>query len=294
MSDHIIRAIAPGVRIVAAITTGIVEKARKRHNCSPLATAALGRTMTAALLLAETIKGDESITVRVAGDGPLGNIVADTPTRHFVRGYVHNPGVDLPAVNGKLAVGDGVGRGMLYVTRFNPQREVFTGTVELVSGEIAEDITQYLLESEQIPSTVGLGVLVGQDGHVTGAGGFLVQAMPDATGDILSNIEQNLPLVSSPSHLAMEGVSAAGMVRLLLTGLSGGTVYEPEPISFKCTCSRERVAAMIKGLGENEISDMISEGKAEVRCNFCNELYQFSEPELIEIRNHSNDNSNEN
>ena len=289
MSDHIIRAIAPGIRIVAVITTEIAEEARKRHNCSPVATAALGRVMTAALLLSETIKGDESITIRVAGNGPLGNVVADTPERHCVRGYIHNPAVDLPAVNGKLAVGEGVGTGMLHVTRFNPQREVFTGTVELVSGEIAEDITRYLLESEQIPSTVGLGVLVGTDGQVTGAGGFLVQAMPDATDDMISNIEQNLSLVASPSHLAMEGVTAAGMVRLLLAGLTGETVYEPEPVVFQCTCNRERVANMLNSLGRDEMNAMMEEGQAEVRCNFCNELYQFTEKELCEIQKRNNE-----
>jgi molecular chaperone Hsp33 len=285
MSDQIIRAIAPGVRIVAAITTELTEEARIRHNCSPLAIAALGRTMTAALLLAETIKGDESITVRVSGDGPLGAVVADTSTRHCVRGYVHNPDADLPPINGKLAVGSGIGRGMLHVTRFNPQMEIFTGTVELVSGEIAEDITQYLLESEQIPSTVGLGVLVDTDGRVSGAAGFLVQAMPDAADSVLSTIEQNLSLVSSPSQLAADGVTAAGIVRLLLTGLSGGTVYEPEPLSFQCTCSRERVAAMLVNLGNKELDSMIIDGRAEVRCNFCNELYQFDENELRLMRN---------
>ena len=285
MSDQIIRAIAPGIRIVAAITTEIAEEARKRHDCSPVATAALGRVMTAALLLSETIKGDESITIRVAGNGPLGNVVADTPERHCVRGYIHNPAVDLPAVNGKLAVGEGVGKGLLHVTRFNPQREVFTGTVELVSGEIAEDITRYLMESEQIPSTVGLGVLVGTDGQVTGAGGFLVQALPDAADDVISNIEQNLSLVASPSHLAKEGVTAAGMVRLLLAGLTGETVYEPEPIIFQCTCNRERVAAMLNSLGSDEMKTMMSEGQAEVRCNFCNELYLFPASELCEIQN---------
>lgn len=289
MSDHIIRAIAPGVRIVAAITTDLTEDARKRHNCSPIATAALGRTMTAALLLAETIKGDEWLTVRVSGDGPLGNVVADTPTRHCVRGYVHNPGVELPSIDGKLAVGAGIGKGMLHVTRFNPQREVFTGTVELVSGEIADDITRYLLESEQIPSTVGLGVLVDTDGHVTGAAGFLVQAMPDVSDEVLTSIERNLPLVSSPSHLAMEGVTAAGITRLLLAGVPGETLYDPEPIFFNCNCSRERVSLMLRNLGNDEMESMMNEGRAEVRCNFCNELYQFDAEELRGIASQSNE-----
>ena len=165
MSDQIVRALAPGIRVVAAITTELTEEARQRHACSPVAAAALGRTMTAALLLSETIKGDECLTIRVSGDGPLGDVVADTPLRHGVRGYVRNPQVDLPPTeNGKLAVGAGVGKGMLHVTRFSPQRETFTGTVALISGEIAEDVTKYLLESEQTPSTVGLGVLVDPDG----------------------------------------------------------------------------------------------------------------------------------
>lgn len=282
MPDHIVRALAPGVRVVAAITTELVEEARLRHDCWPIATAALGRTMTAALLLAETLKGDESLTVRISGDGPLGDIVADSHAKHLVRGYVRNPHVDLPPADGKLAVGAAVGSGMLHVTRFNPQKEVFTGTVELVSGEIAEDVTQYLLESEQIPSTVGLGVMVDTDGKVTGAAGFLVQAMPGATEDVLKTIEQNLPIVASPSQLAEEGISAAGIIRLLLTGLFG-TVYDAEPVQFSCTCSKERVASVLSSLGRDELESMVAEGQSEVRCNFCNEAYNFEADELKTI-----------
>ena len=282
MSDHIVRALAPGVRVVAAITTELVEEARRRHDCWPIATAALGRTMTAALLLAETLKGDESLTVRISGDGPLGDIVADSHAKHLVRGYVRNPHVELPPTGGKLAVGAAVGSGLLHVTRFNPQKEVFTGTVALVSGEIAEDVTQYLLESEQIPSTVGLGVMVDTDGKVTGAAGFLVQAMPDATEDVLKTIEQNLPIVASPSQLAEEGISAAGIIRLLLTGLVG-TVYDAEPVQFRCTCSKERVTSVLSSLGRDELDSMVAEGQSEVRCNFCNEAYQFEAEELKKI-----------
>ncbi len=284
MSDHIVTAIAPGVRLVAAITTAVTEEARTRHHCSPLATAALGRTMTAALLLAETLKGDECITVRLSGDGPLGDVVGDTPSRHCVRGYVHNPAADLPAVNGKLPVGQGIGQGMLHVTRFNPQREVFTGTVELVSGEVAEDVTRYLLDSEQIPSTVGLGVLVGTDGQVEGAAGFLIQALPDAQEPVLGAIEKNLVLVSAPSQLASEGVTAAGIIRLLLAGIEDSTVYEAEPLTFSCTCSRQRVVAMINSLGEAELAAMLKDGQAEIRCNFCNELYRLDSSELMRIQ----------
>ena len=281
MSDQIVRALAPGIRVVAAITTELCEEARRRHACSPVAAAALGRTMTAALLLSETMKGDECLTIRVSGDGPLGDVVADTPLRHGVRGYVRNPQVDLPpAANGKLAVGAGVGKGMLHVTRFSPQREIFTGTVALISGEIAEDITKYLLESEQTPSTVGLGVLVDPDGTVSGAAGFLVQAMPDVSDEMLNCIEQNLSLVASPSHLANEGLSAAEIVQLLLVGVEDATVFEPEPVHFQCTCNRQKVSSILTGLGEAELDSMIDEGSAEIHCNFCNEAYQFELAEL--------------
>ena len=282
MSDHIIRALAPGIRVVAAVTTELVDEARTRHSCSPVATAALGRTMTAALLLAETIKGDECLTIRVSGNGPLGDVVADTPLRHGVRGYVHHPHqVDLPATEqGKLAVGEAVGSGMLHVTRFSPQRETFTGTVKLISGEIAEDVTRYLLESEQTPSTVGLGVLVDPDGSVAGAAGFLVQAMPDVTEEVLDAIEKNLSLVSSPSHLAQEGLSAAEIVQLLLVGIDSVSLFEPEPIQFQCTCNREKVGAILTGLGAAELAAMEQEGQAEIHCNFCNEAYRFEREEL--------------
>ncbi len=284
MADHIVRALAPGIRMVAAITTELTEAGRNRHACSAVAAAALGRTMTAALLLAETIKGDECLTLRISGDGPLGDIVADVPNRHCVRGYLHNPEVELPpAENGKLAVGAGVGKGMLQVTRFNPQREVFTGTVKLVSGEIAEDVTHYLLDSEQIPSTVGLGVLVNPDGCVAGAAGFLVQAMPDATEDTLVNIERNLSLVSSPSHLALEGVTAAGIIKLLTAGIEEVNLFEAEPVAFQCTCSRNRASSILSDMGRDELLSMIEEGKAEGRCNFCNEAYQFDSGELTEL-----------
>lgn len=285
MSDHIVRALAPGVRIVAAITTELVEVARIRHCCSPVAAAALGRTMTAALLLSETIKGDECLTIRVSGDGPLGDVVADTPARHGVRGYIHNPQVDLPPKeNGKLDVGAAVGSGMLHVIRFSPQRETFTGTVKLVSGEIAEDITRYLLESEQTPSTVGLGVLVDPDGSVSGAAGFLVQAMPDVAEKMLSVIELNLSLVDSPSQLAQEGSSASDIIRLLLTGVDSVTLFEPEPIQFQCTCNREKVGAILTGLGKTELASMVEEGMAEIHCNFCNQAYRFDRMELEELQ----------
>lgn len=281
MSDQLIRAVAPGLRLVAAITTDLVNIAARRHCCSAVATAALGRTMTAALLLAETFKGDEALTVRISGDGPLGDVIADIHQRHCVRGYVRNPGIELPlTATNKLPVGQGVGEGMIHVTRFNPQREVFTGTVRLITGEIAEDVTRYLLESEQIPSTVGLGVLVEPNGKVTGAAGFLVQAMPDASDETLTNIERNLALVGSPSHLAAEGINASGFLRLLTAGLNEVTMFEPEPVWFRCNCSSERVEGILRALDTEELLEMIKEGQAEVHCNFCNEAYRFDRDQL--------------
>lgn len=283
MTDSIVSAVSPGIRVVAAITTNLAEEARKRHDCWPVAAAALGRTMTAALLLAETLKGgNESLTVRISGNGPLGDVVADSHRRHVVRGYVHNPHVDLPPISGKLAVGAAVGSGMIHVTRFNQQRDVFTGTVELVSGEIAEDVTRYLLDSEQIPSTVGLGVIVEPDGHISGAAGFLVQAMPDATEDILQAIEKNLALVGSPSQLAQEGMAASGIVKLLLAGLPFN-IYEPDELAFQCTCSRDRVKSVLAGMEINELNSMMESNQSEIRCNFCNEVYEFSKLEISDI-----------
>jgi molecular chaperone Hsp33 len=284
MGDHITRAtIVGGVRAFAAVTTTLVEEARKRHDCYPVAAAALGRAMTGALLLAANLKTDESITIRISGDGPLGEVVTDAHASGQVRGYVKNPHIHLPLHNGKLDVGGAVGNGQISVTRFTGLKQPFTGSAELVSGEIAEDITNYLYVSEQTPSTVALGVLVQPDMTVTAAGGFIVQALPNADDEVLSIIEKNISLLPPVSQLISEGLDAAGIINRIFADLSV-TIYEEAPLEFKCTCSYEKVQKVLISLGVEEINDILAEdGQAEVCCPFCSAKYQFNKSNLEEI-----------
>lgn len=284
MQDHIIKATtAGGVRAFAVVTTNLVEEARQRHDCYPVAAAGLGRTMTAALLLAANLKTDESITVRIAGDGPLGEIVADAHASGIVRGYVRNPHIDLPLRNGKLDVGAGVGNGQIFVTRFTGMKQPFTGSSELVSGEIAEDVTQYLFVSEQTPSSVALGVLVQPDLTIGAAGGFMIQALPDADDEVLSQIEKNIAILPPVSQLIREGKDAAAIINMIFAGLPV-TLYEEFPVSFKCPCSHERIENVLVSLGAEEIHDIItSDGQAEICCHFCGEKYQFDQSDLEHV-----------
>ena len=284
MGDHITRAtIVGGVRAFAAVTTTLVEEARKRHDCYPVAAAALGRTMTGALLLAANLKTDESITIKISGDGPLGEVVTDAHANGSVRGYVKNPHVHLPLREGKLDVGHAIGKGQISVTRFTGLKQPFTGSAELVSGEIAEDITNYLYISEQTPSTVALGVLVQPDMTVTAAGGFMVQALPNVDDEVLSKIEKNITLLPPISQLISEGLDAAGIINRIFAGLSV-TIYEEVPLEFKCTCSLEKVQKVLVSLGAEEINDiLVEDGEAEVCCPFCSAKYQFNKSNLEEI-----------
>lgn len=284
MGDHITRAtIAGGVRAFAAVTTALAEEARKRHDCYPVAAAALGRAMTGALLLAANLKADESITLRIIGDGPLGEVVTDAHASGSVRGYVKNPHVHLPLHEGKLAVGNAVGNGQIAVTRFTGLKQPFTGSAELVSGEIAEDITNYLYVSEQTPSTVALGVLVQPDMTVAAAGGFMVQALPDADDEVLSKIESNIALLPPVSQLVHEGLDAAGIINRIFSGLPA-TIYDEIPLEFKCSCSYEKVQNVLVSLGTGEINDiLIEDGQAEVCCPFCSAKYQFDKGDLEQV-----------
>ena len=284
MRDHIIKATTTGgVRAFAIVTTNLVEEARKRHDCYPVAIAGLGRTMTAALLLAFNLKTDESMTVRIAGDGPLGEVIADAHASGTVRGYVKNPHVDLPLRNGKLDVGTAVGNGQIYVTRFTGLKQPFTGSSELVSGEIAEDVTNYLYVSEQTPSSIALGVLVQPDLTVGAAGGFMIQALPNAEDEVLSKIESNIAALPPLSKLISEGKDAASIINLIFAQLPV-TLYEEILVEFKCTCSYEGLQDMLVSLGAAEIDDMIrTDGQAEVCCHFCGEKYHFDKPNLEDI-----------
>lgn len=283
MTDHLAKATASGVRAFAAVTTALCEEGRRRHDCYPVATAALGRTMTAALLLAANLKkSDEAITLRINGDGPIGSIVADASPAGLVRGYVSQPHVDLPLNKGKLDVGGAVGQGQIHVTRFTGLKQPFTGSVPLVSGEIGEDVANYLLVSEQTPSTVALGVLVDTDLTVAAAGGLIVQAMPGADDAVLAKIEENLAALPPVSQMVKQGENAEAMLNRVFAGLPS-TVFEPSQVAFYCHCSDERVENMLLGLGRKELAEMVLEGQAEVRCHFCGEKYQVGRERLKEL-----------
>lgn len=284
MPDRLVRAVAAGatLRAFAAVTTELVEEARRRHDCYPVAAAALGRTLTAALLLGATLKENENLTLRIAGDGPLGGLIADTDGTGHVRGYVRNPHTHVPSINGKLDVGGAVGAGFIHVTRDAKLKEPYTGSAPLVSGEIAEDVTHYLFTSEQTPSTVALGVLVNTDYSVQAAGGFFVQVMPGAEDAVLTQLEDNIKKMPPVSTLIKDGFTAEKILDELFTGLAWQRLAE-EKISYDCRCSKEKLARVFATLGRQELMEMVEEGQAEVRCHFCNEVYNFSRQELEEI-----------
>jgi len=279
MNDVLVKATVPGIRVFSAVTTNLVEDARRRHNCYPTAIAALGRTMTGALLLAANLKTEESITIRVTGDGPLEEIVVDADNHGNVRGYVNNPQTHLPLKEDKLDVGGAVGKGYIHVTRFTGLKAPFTGSIDLVSGEIAEDIAQYLLCSEQTPSTIILGVKVQPDLTVSAAGGLFIQALPDAGEEIIEKIEKNISQLPSITAMLEAGLDAQGMIEKVFAGLPilyGGTT----PLKFQCRCSRERVEKMLISLGKEELKKLIDDEKAEIKCHFCSQFYHFDRSEL--------------
>lgn len=283
MKDHIVKAVADGFRIFAAVTTRLAEEARTRHRCYPIAAAALGRTMTGALLLAANLKNDECVTLKIAGDGPLGQIVADASPKGFARGYVDHPQADLPPNNHKLAVGEAVGKGLLSVTRFTGLKQPFQGSVALVSGEIAEDITEYLYVSEQTPSSVGLGVLIGPELNVLAAGGFFIQVLPGAPPDAIDRLEDNLKRLPPVSEMVSEGLNGKRMIEKIMEGMRIDFLDETE-LNFCCQCSKERIEGVLIGLGQNELASLVADGKAEVCCHFCAEKYQFAKADLERLR----------
>lgn len=287
MKDHLVKATAEGVRVYAAVTTNLVNEGIRRHDCYPVAAAALGRTMTAALLLAANLKGKEALTIKINGGGPLGNVTADATPEGYVRGYVGNPHVDLPLNElGKIDVGGGVGRdGLVTVTRFTGMKDNQSGSSELVSGEIADDITNYLAVSEQTPSSVGLGVLVGKDMKCIGAGGFIIQPLPEATDECIDKLEANLRQVRSVSHMVESGLDARGIIAELLQGFDDINYLTTTDLAFRCGCSKMRISDVLLTLNKADLQQLLDDGQAEVTCQFCGEKYQFSCEELQAIYN---------
>ncbi|MFZ5648258.1 MAG: Hsp33 family molecular chaperone HslO [Bacillota bacterium] len=281
--DYLIRSIDKGqnFRVFAAVTTDVAENARLRHDTWPIATAALGRVMTGALLLGANLKGQDIITIRVTGDGPLGAIVVSANAGGEVRGYVQEPHVDLPReIEGKLPVGAAVGRGTLSVTRDLGLKEPFTGSVELVTGEIAQDLTHYLVTSEQAPSAVSLGVLVDGEGRVKASGGFWLEMLPGAGDEVAAILEKNLAGLPPVSTMVDGGASPVDIARAV-AGEFEIDVLDKTPVSFKCSCGKKKVEDLLVSLGSEELADMVRDrGGAEVRCHFCGEKYHFNGEDL--------------
>lgn len=281
MKDILTKGTAEGVRIYALCTTNLVQEAAIRHHTSHLASAALGRAMNGALLLAATMKDNERIALRLKGDGPIGEVVADAEGTH-VRGYVGDPDVFLPLKNGKLDVGGAIGAGNIIVTRYLQNAEPFTGYAELVDGEIASDLTNYLYTSEQTPSSVALGVLVNKEGQVIASGGYFIQAMPGCAEETLAQLEENISLTPYVMQLLELGYTPEKMIETIARGLDV-TIQESIELSYKCRCSREKILGALATLGQEDISAMSQDEETEVHCQFCNETYKFSGEEIARL-----------
>lgn len=281
MKDILTKGTAEGVRIYALCTTNLVQEAATRHHTSHLASAALGRAMNGALLLAATMKDNERIALRLKGDGPIGEVVADAEGTH-VRGYVGDPDVFLPLKNGKLDVGGAIGAGNIIVTRYLQNAEPFTGYAELVDGEIASDLTNYLYTSEQTPSSVALGVLVNKEGQVIASGGYFIQAMPGCAEETLAQLEENISLTPYVTQLLELGYTPEKMIETIARGLDV-TIQESIELSYKCRCSREKILGALATLGQEDISAMSQDEETEVHCQFCNETYKFSGEEIARL-----------
>ncbi len=279
MQDVLTKATADGVRIYALCTTNLVRAAAQKHGCSHLASAALGRAMNGALLLAATMKDNERIALRMKGDGVLGEVWADAEGS-CVHGFVENPDAFLPLkADGKLDVGGAVGKGNIIVTRYLQNAEPFTGYCELADGEIASDLTKYLYVSEQTPSSVALGVLVDRDGNVTAAGGFFIQAMPGCSDEVLEQLEKNVGSTPYVTQLLELGYTPAKIIEILGRGLDV-EIKESTPVQFKCRCSRERILAALGSLDKKSLSELAQDEVTEAHCQFCNTTYTFAQKEI--------------
>ena len=288
MRDEMVRAITADGLVRAQAITGrdLVEKARTLHTLLPVATAALGRTLLAASLLGDMLKEDNaSLTLQIKGGGPLGLVLAVSDSGGNVRGYVQNPHVELMEQHtGKLDVGGAVGtQGTLTVIKDFGYKEPYVGTIGLFSGEIADDLAMYFVESEQVPTACALGVLVGLDQSVTAAGGYLIQLLPGAGEDVISQIEAGVKKLGPVSAALDRGLDAEGLLREVLDGFELD-ILQTHPVEYRCACSRDRVVRALISLGRQELREMIEEqGQAELSCQFCDKVYRFSREELEEI-----------
>lgn len=283
MSDYIVRAIAAGgqIRAFAATTKDTVEKARQLHNTSPIATVALGRLLTGGVMMGVTMKNDSDIlTVQIKGNGPIGAMIVTADPKGNVKGFVANPEVMLPLKDGRLDIAGAVGIGVLSVIKDIGLKEPYVGDTILITSEIADDLTYYYATSEQIPSSVGLGVLMDKDNTVEQAGGFIIQLMPDATEEVIDKLEKRIKEIKSVTHMLENGMTPEKILEYILGGMEL-EILDTIPTQFYCNCSKERVSKAVMSIGVKDLKEMVDDNKPiEVNCHFCNSHYTFSPQEL--------------
>lgn len=287
VADYLVRIItgAENIRALACITTGLVDEACRRHGTYPTASAALGRALTAGTLMGALLKTGQRVALRYEGNGPLKKILVEAESNGEVRGRVANPEVSLVTPEGKLDVANALGKaGFLTVTKDLGLKEPYSGMVQLLSSEIAEDLAYYLTDSEQTPSAVGLGVFVEPNGRVSAAGGFLIQCLPPADAEVIDRLMERLELLPPLTTLLREGASPESLLENLFRGIPYRTL-EKRALAFRCSCSREKIERAIISLGSTEISDML-DGKDNtvVTCEFCRESYELSREDLMRLR----------
>lgn len=285
--DYIIRATAADgqIRAFAATTRNLVEHARAAHNTSPVATAALGRLLTAGVMMGSMMKGeDDLLTIRIEGDGPIGGLTVTADSKGRVKGYAFHPEVMLPPnAQGKLDVGGALGVGVLSVIKDIGLKEPYVGQTILVSGEIAEDLTYYYATSEQTPSSVALGVLMNKNNTVRQAGGFIIQLLPGASDEMIDSLEKKLGEIAPVTTMLDQNMTPE-MILTEILGEYGLEILDQMPAEFYCNCEKKRVEKALISIGRKELQEMIDEGKTiEVNCHFCNTSYSFTVEELKEI-----------
>ncbi|MFW6281879.1 MAG: Hsp33 family molecular chaperone HslO [bacterium] len=286
MKDYLIRVITTNkeIRALAVRSTNIVKEARKAHNTTPVATAALGRALTGTLLMGSMIKSGEEVGLVIEGDGPLRRIIVESNQKGQVRGYVSNPQIETNFNKlGKLDVARAIGIGQLKVIKRKLLKEPYESSVQLISGEIGEDLTYYFTKSEQTPSSVGLGVLVDRDTSVKAAGGFIIQLLPDAQEKTIEKLERNISNINSVSRIIEKGATPEELLEKLLDGFDF-RVMARKDVSYNCKCDRKRISALISTFERKEIEEIITnQGKIEVNCHFCNQNYVFNKEEAIKL-----------
>lgn len=282
--DYIVRATAANgqIRAFAATTRDLVEKARQVHNMSPVATTALGRLLTGGAMMGQMLKNDDDLlTITINCDGPIKQMTVTADVLGRVKGYVNNPDVMLPVnKDGKIDVAKAMGLGVLNVIKDIGMKEPYVGQTILVTSEIAEDLTYYFASSEQVPSSVALGVLMSKDNTVSQAGGFIIQLMPDAQEEVIAKLEEKINKIKSITTMQEQGMTPEDILKYVL-GDFEIVFYDSVPVEFYCNCSKERVAKALMSVGKKDLQEMIDDGKTiEVNCHFCNTNYYFTVDEL--------------